>query len=87
MMPTSESFELSFRFFQENRESLLKQYKGKIIAIYIDKVLGTYESKTSALLSVPDQFQIKAGSFIIKDCSEDSSKSVRVYQSNVSFSK
>ena len=84
-MSASESFELSFSFFEKNRESILKEYKGKIIAIYIDKVLGTYESKTSALLSVPDQFQIEAGSFIIKDCSEDNSKTVRVYQSNVNF--
>lgn len=85
-MSASESFDLSFRFFQENRESLVKQYKGKIIAVYLDRVLGEYDSKKTAFLEVPEQFGIPKGSFIIEDMSYEKPKNVRIFQSKVFFS-
>lgn len=86
-MTVSELFDRSFTFFSENSERITRQYKGKIIAIYCDQILGTYKSKMEAFHKVPKDHNIPSGSFLIKDCSENSERYVRVYNSSISFSK
>lgn len=85
MSTINESFEQSFAYFRAHESEILKMYEGKIVAIYIDRILGTYPSKTNALLTVPRDFDIAAGSFLIKDLSQGVNSTVRIYQSNVHF--
>lgn len=81
----SEEFEESFMYFEENRDSILREYKGKIIAIYLNKILGIYQSKMDAFKKVPQEHDVPNGAFLIKDCSDNAEKHVRVYNSNISF--
>lgn len=85
MTPKQELFEQSLNYFQSHESEILKKYHGKIVAIYIDRVLGVYDSKTAALLNVPSDFSIEAGSFIIKDFSTEQNHTARIYQSNIHF--
>ena len=80
-------FEKSFNYFNNNKAELIMQYKGKVIAVYNNGVLGVYDSKIEAYQNVPKEHHIEAGSFIIRDCSEDHQRHVRVYHSNVHFTK
>ena len=86
-MSTSEMFEKSFKYFNDNRAELIVQYKNKIIAVHNDKVLGIYNSKLDAFQNVPKEHHVEMGSFLIKDCSEDPQRHIRVYHSNVHFTK
>lgn len=84
-MNIDESFEKSYSYYTEHEDQLLKEYRGKIIAIYIDKVLGVFSSKKEAYLEVPKKFNIKVGSFLIKECEGSSAGSKQVFHSNVVF--
>ncbi len=85
IMTTSEAFDKSFVHFEENRDTILQTYQGKIIAIYLNKILGVYQSKMDAFIKVPRDHNIPNGAFLIKDCSVDAEKHVRVFNSNISF--
>ena len=84
-MSGQEMFNESFEYFERNRKQLTAKYKDKIIAVYVDRVLGEYDSKSQAYAKVPSQHNIDPGTFVIKDCSEKANKGIRVYQSRVSF--
>lgn len=84
-MTTSEAFDKSFVHFEQNQDSILQKYKGKVIAIYLNKVVGVYQSKMDAFKKVPQDHDIPNGGFLIKDCSDNAEKHVRVYNSNISF--
>ena len=84
-MTNSEAFDQSFVHFEENRDAILQAYKGKIIAIYLDKILGVYQTKMDAFKKVPKEHNIPSGAFLIKDCSENSELHVRVYNYNITF--
>lgn len=84
-MTASEIFEKSFKYFNDHKEELLLKYTGKIIVIYQNKVLGVYGSKMEAYQKVPVEHKIERGTFIIKDCSEDAQKHIRVYHSKYPF--
>jgi hypothetical protein len=84
-MTTSEAFDKSFMHFEENRDAIVQAYKGKIIAIYLNKILGVYQSKMDAFKKVPQDHDIPNGAFLIKDCSENAEKHVRVYNASISF--
>ncbi|MEX1000710.1 MAG: hypothetical protein WDZ35_01200 [Crocinitomicaceae bacterium] len=85
-MTNSESFEKSFQYYLDHKEELLDKYRGKVIAIYENKILGAFKSKKDAYLKVPEQHNVEIGSFLIKMCEDQDDESNRVYHSNVVFS-
>lgn len=87
MTTISEKFEISYNFFLNNRQNLLERYKGKVIAVYLDKVLGVFQNKKEALLSVPEKYNIPEGSFVIEEMKEEEPNPVRIFQTNISFSE
>ena len=66
-MTIAEAFDKSFVHFEENRTSILQEYKGKIIAIYLNRILGVYQSKMDAFKRVPKEHDVPNGAFLIKD--------------------
>ena len=83
-MSAAESFEKSFEFFSKNKESIYKEYKNKVVVVYIDGVLGEYPSKHDAYLNAPKDHDVEPGSFVIQDCSQ-TMQTPRVYHSRVEF--
>ena len=82
-MTIQEAFERSFQYYLENEDYFKLKYKNKVIAIYVDRVLGVYKNKLDAYLKVPKEHGIENGSFVITNPSED--KNRRVYSSILSF--
>lgn len=81
-MTIQESFEQSFRYSLDHEDELMLKYKNKVVAIYLNRVLGVYESTLDAYLNVPKQHGVEPGSFIIKTCSPQEPRYVKLYHSN-----
>jgi hypothetical protein len=81
-MTKEEKLKSSAQYFFQHQSEILHNYKGKVVVIYLDKVLDTYESKVAAYNRAPKDHNIELGSFVIKDCSVLPENNKRVYHSN-----
>lgn len=63
--------ERDFQWFVENREELYKQYGHCFVAIQDNNVLGTYATYSAAVRETEKTHAL--GSFIVQECTQDTS--------------
>jgi hypothetical protein len=59
--------EQEFKYFEDHKDELLKQYTGKFIAIVGTQVVGVFDSELEAYTAMKKDR--KAGTFLIQQCS------------------
>lgn len=74
--------EIEYQFYQKNRDSLLKTYKGRFIVIRGDKVVGVFASEEEAYLEASKLY--KLGTFLIQECTPND-KETQTFHSRVVF--
>lgn len=63
-------FERELQFFIANQERLVKEYKGKILVLRGEEVVGVYDDSLTAYLDAADKYE--PGTFMIQPCTEGS---------------
>lgn len=61
-------FKKELDFFKSNQNSLVPKYKGKILAIKGNEVIGAYQTALEAFEKTQKQF--KAGTFMLQPCEQ-----------------
>ncbi len=72
-----------YKYYQDNEDRFLKQYKGKVLVIMGEKVVEIYDDETSAYSSSISKY--KLGTFLIQKC-VPSEEAVQTFHSRVIFS-
>jgi hypothetical protein len=75
--------EKELKYFQDNKDELLKAYAEKYIVIVGQKVVAAYNTENEAF--VESQKSHKPGSFLIKLCSKRSDTYTQTFHSRVAF--
>tara|TARA_R110002050_G_scaffold32401_7_gene83500 strand:+ start:1589 stop:1828 length:240 start_codon:yes stop_codon:yes gene_type:complete len=73
--------EKEFKYYLENQEEFLKQYKGRFIVIKSNKILGDYSSEIEALAETRKTHEL--GTFLIQKCSPGNNDYTETYHSRV----
>ena len=76
--------EKEYQYFQDNRESLVKEYKEKYIVIKENSVIGSYDTETEAFVETTKEYE--AGTFLIQHCVSEDETQKQVFHSRVTFS-
>lgn len=72
-----------FDWYLSHQSELLKKYKGRVLVITSDGVVGEYDSNQAAYLAASEHH--KPGTFIIQRCSSGTDDTVSKFYSRVSF--
>lgn len=72
-----------YKFYKDNQEKFLKEYKDKVIVIIGQKVVGVYDDETSAYNDSVSKY--KLGTFLIQKCVPEE-ESIQTFHSRVIFS-
>jgi len=59
-------FQQELNFFKENQNTLVQQYKGKVLVIVGKEVIGVFNNSIEAYTEATKKF--KPGSFMIQPC-------------------
>ena len=60
----SDSLKKEFSFYEKNRKALLKDYEGKFVVIYKEKVVGAYNTQLDAIEAARKKFPL--GKFLVQ---------------------
>lgn len=63
-------FERELQFFIANQERLVKEYKGKVLVLKGEEVVGVYDDPLTAYLDASKNYE--PGTFMIQPCTEGS---------------
>jgi len=58
--------EKEFQYFKENQDTLVNKYKGKVLVIVGQEVVGQYDTEINAYFDSLKKF--KPGEFLIQEC-------------------
>ena len=58
-----------FKFYLDNKKSIIEKYNGKVIVIKNRKIIGYYDNDCQAINETKKNHQL--GTFIIQKCSSD----------------
>ena len=77
------SLDKEYKYFQEHRNELLTQYRGKYVVIAGDVVVNTYDSEEQAYQASIKKY--KLGEFLIQLCLPEKELPPQVFHSRVVF--
>lgn len=77
----SENLEKEFEYYLKNKKDFLSKYKGKVIVIKNQQVIGEYDSELEAIEKTTNKHKI--GSFLVQSCISDAE--IQTYHSRVAF--
>lgn len=77
--------EQEFRYYVENKNSLLSSYLGKFVVIKNQQVVGSYDTEYEAYSRSVQEFE--PGTFLIQHCLPGESDYKQTYHSRVFFSR
>jgi len=80
----SKPLEKEFKYYLDNQDELVKKYKGKVIAIKNQKVIGVYDSEITAIQETSKNESL--GTFLVQKCTLDKENYKQTYHSRVVFS-
>lgn len=80
----SRPLEKEFKYYLDNQDELVKKYKGKVIAIKNQKVIGVYDSEITAIQETSKNESL--GTFLVQKCTLDKENYKQTYHSRVVFS-
>lgn len=72
-----------YKFYKDNQKTFLDKYKGKVIVIKGEEVIGAYNDEASAYKDAISKFEL--GSFLIQKCIPEE-ESIQTFHSRVVFS-
>ena len=58
--------EKEYKYFNDNRKSFIKKYKGKFIVLKDNNVLGIYDSMPEAISETTENHEL--GTFLVQQC-------------------
>ena len=76
--------EKEFKFYLDNQETFVKEYKGKYISIVGESITGNYSSEEEAYIDSSEKY--KPGTFLIILCEPGESSYTQSFHSRVVFS-
>lgn len=74
-----------FKFFLENRNSILKQHLGKVVVIKDKKIIGVYNSKTEAVKETRKTHEM--GTFLVQKCDPGDDSVTMTFHSRFAFAR
>lgn len=80
---TSSPLEKEFRYFLDHRAELLEKYRGKVVVIRDEKVIGSYNDELSAIDATKQKFEV--GTFLVQKVEADEESYTQTFHSRVSF--
>lgn len=78
-----DNIDAEYKYFEDNRQELLKKFRGKFIVIKQSKVIGSYDSEADAYSETIKLH--KLGTFLIQLCLPDKDLPPQVFHSRVIF--
>lgn len=78
-----EGLEKEFRFYKEHQDDLVKQYRGKFLAIMGDEIVGVFGSELEAYTNMKKKHS--AGTFLIQHCLPGKESYTETYHSRFAF--
>lgn len=72
-----------FSYFLSHQEELAKEYKGKVLVIVGENVVGAYDTALEAYESVKEAYE--AGSYLIQECNDGKDAYTQTFHSRVAF--
>lgn len=86
-MATTPSFEQSYQYFLANEAALKQKYDNRVIVIYIDKVLGVYNTVREAYFTAPKEHNVVPGTFIIQNLTAEGMAARRYVGNRLAFNQ
>lgn len=77
------SLQKEFEYFLEHQKELVKKYRGRVIVIKDQKILGAYDDEVTAVLET--QKAHKIGTFLVQKCESGDAAYTQTFQSRVVF--
>lgn len=78
-----EALEKEFKFYKKHQDELVKQHKGKFLAIVGEEVVGVYNSELDAYTNTKKKYPV--GTFLIQHCMPGKESYTETYHSRVGF--
>ena len=75
--------EKEYAYYQNNKKTLLKEYRGKFLVIKDEKVQNTFENEKEAYQYAVANFEL--GKFLIQQCLPTNEEVVQTFHSRVIF--
>jgi Family of unknown function (DUF5678) len=73
-----------FEYYLANQDELVKQYNGKFVVIKDRKVIGNYDSQSTAIVETKKQHEL--GTFLIQKVEPGTASYTQTFHSRVAFS-
>ena len=73
--------EKEFTYYLKNKNELVKKYKGKIIVIKDNEVLGAFSSEIEAINKTMEKHEL--GTFLVQKCEPGRASYTQTYHSRV----
>lgn len=80
-MKMADQLKKEFQYYLENKEELVKQYKGKFIVIVGDEVVGSYDSELQAIQEASQKH--KLGTFLVQRCEMGEESYRQIFHSRI----
>jgi hypothetical protein len=77
------SLQDEFKFYIENQDAFVKQYRGRFIVIKDLKVIGVYDDKLIAVRETSKTHEL--GTFLVQKCEPGSDNYTQTFHSRVIF--
>lgn len=75
--------EKDFEYYLAHQDELVKQYKGKVVVIKDQQLIGVYNSEIEAIEQTSKKYEL--GTFLVQKCEPGSESYTQTYHSRVAF--
>ena len=72
-----------FQYYLEHQDELVQKYKGKVLAIVDEKIVGVYDDEATAYLETIKNYE--PGKFLLQLCTPGEDDYTQTFHSRVSF--
>ncbi|MBU0478162.1 hypothetical protein KKC91_06310 [bacterium] len=73
--------EREYKYYQNNKDSIIKKYKNQFVVIKDSKIIGAYSSREEALKESVKEY--KLGEFLIQEVSDKKNEQIQRFYSRV----
>ena len=75
--------EREYSYYKANKNKLLQDYKGKVIAIVGEEIVGSFTSEIEAYKAMREKYE--AGKYLLQSCVPKEARRIGMYHSRVAF--
>ena len=73
--------EREYKYYQNNKNNIIKKYKGQFVVIKASQIVGDYSSREEALKESVKEY--KLGEFLIQEVSDKKDEQIQRFYSRV----